>query len=271
MGLLAIASAKGSPGVTTAAMLFAALWPRPSILIECDPSGGDVALRMPGLDGEPLDTNPGLLNLVAAGRRSLYAELVQRHTEKIVGGLDVITGMTTPEQAAGLGQWEALGALFAELPGTDTVVDLGRIGAETPQNAILTSASAVVLVVDTVPSNVVHLRERLRRVSDGLGGEAGAPLHVVVVAPPKRSRAVAEIRDVIKQSQTPVEEVHHLAYDPTGASFFLGQVVGSPARTALVRSAQPIVDGLAARTAGSFLAVERAVEPTAGPDVEVSS
>nr|MCW2727847.1 hypothetical protein [Aeromicrobium sp.] len=262
MGLLAMASAKGSPGVTTASMLFAALWPRPSIMVECDPSGGDVALRMPGADGEPLDTNPGLLNLVAAGRRSLYADLVRQHTEQIIGGLEVITGMTTPEQAAGLGQWEPLGALFSELPGTDSVVDLGRIGAGTPQNAILASASAVVLVVDTVPSNVVHLRERLRKVSDGLGGEAGAPLHVVVVAPPKRSRAVAEIRDAIVQSQTPVEAVHHLAHDTTGAAFFLGQVTGSPARTALVRSAQPIVDALAARTAGAFLPADRAVEVT---------
>lgn len=263
MGLIAIAAAKGSPGVTTTAMLLAALWPRPSILVECDPSGGDVALRMPGADGEPLDTNPGLLNLVAAGRKSLYADLVHQHTEKIVGGLDVITGMTTPEQAAGLGQWGPLGALFAELPGTDTIVDLGRIGAETPQNAILASASAVVLVVDTVPSSVVHLRERLRKVSDALGGEAGAPLHVVVVAPPKRSRTVAEIRDAIVKSQTPVEAVHHVAFDPTGAAFFLGQVNGSPARTALVRSAQPVVDGLATRTAGAFLSVDREAEVTA--------
>lgn len=253
MGLLALASAKGSPGVTTAAMLFAALWPRPSILIEADPAGGDVALRMPRADGEPLDANPGLLNLVAAGRKSLYPELVRQHAEQIVGGLDVLTGMTTPEQASGLGQWGQLGTLFAELPGSDAVVDLGRIGADTPQNAILGAASAVVLLVDPVPSNVVHMRERLRKVSDGLGGEAGAPVYVVVVAPAKRSRAVAEIREVIAQSQTPVAGVHHLAHDSKGAGFFLGQVSGSPERTALVRSAQPIVDELAARMAGAFV------------------
>jgi len=268
MGLLALASAKGSPGVTTASLLFAALWPRPSLMVECDPSGGDVALRMPGIDGEPLDSNPGLLSLVAAGRRSLYPDLVRQHAEPIVGGLGVISGMTTPEQASGLGQWDPLGALFAALPGTDAVVDLGRIGAGTPQNAILGYASAVVLLVDTVPSNVVHLRDRLRKVSDGLGGEAGAPIHIVVVAPPKRSRAVAEIRDAIARSQTPVEVVHHLAYDTTGAAFFLGQVMGSPARTALVRSAQPIVDELAARTIGAFLPADHV---PADDDVEATS
>ncbi len=251
--MLAIASAKGSPGVTTAAMLFAALWPRDCVLVECDPSGGDIALRMPGADGEPLDTNPGLLNLVAAGRKSLYPDLVGQHAEQIVGGLDVITGMTAPEQASGLGQWGQLGTLFSHLPGTDAVVDLGRIGAETPQNALLASASAVVMVVDTVPSNVVHLRERLRKVSDSLGGRSGAPLYVVVVAHPKRSRAVAEIREAIERSGTPVAAVHHLADDASGARFFLGQVSGNPARTQLVRSARPIVDDLAERTAESFL------------------
>lgn len=258
MGLLAIASAKGSPGVTTASMLFAALWPRPSVMVECDPSGGDVALRMPGIDGEPLDANSGLLNLVAAGRKSLYAELVGQHSEQIVGGLEVITGMSAPEQAAGLGQWGQLGQLFANLPGTDAIVDLGRIGAATPQNSLLASASAVVMLVDAVPSSVIHLRERLRKVSDGLGGAAGAPLYVVVVAHPKRSRAVAEVRDVLERSGTPIAAVHHLAVDPKGAGFFLGQVTGDPSRTQLVRSAQPIVDQISARTAAAFLSATAA-------------
>lgn len=256
MGMIAVGSAKGSPGVTTAAMLFAALWPRPSVMVECDPSGGDVALRMPGVDGETLDPNPGLLNLVAAGRKSLYPELVPQHAQQIVGGLDVITGMTAPEQAAGLGQWGQLGLLFAHLPGTDSVVDLGRVGAETPQNALLASASAVVMLVDTVPSSVIHLRERLRKISDTLGGAAGAPIYVVVVAPPKRSRTVNEIRDAIDRSGTPVAAVHHLAEDVSGAGFFLGQVSGNPSRTHLVRSAQPIVDEIAARTTGAFRPVD---------------
>ena len=80
----------------------------------------------------------------------------------------------------------------------------------------------------------------------------------MVVAPPKRSRTVGEIRDAIERSATPVTAVHHLAADDAGAGFFLGQVVGNPARTQLVRSAQPIVDELAARTAGAFRPVDQA-------------
>lgn len=39
-------AAKGGPGVTTAAVALAAVWPRSAIVAECDPSGGDLALRL---------------------------------------------------------------------------------------------------------------------------------------------------------------------------------------------------------------------------------
>lgn len=267
MGLLAIASAKGSPGVTTAAALFAALWPRPSIVVEADPAGGDIALRLPGPDGQPLDPQVGLLSLVAAGRRSLYPQLVANHVQQIVGGQDVVCGVTSAEQAAGLAQWPQLGGLFAELPGADAIVDLGRIGATTPQNAILGHASALVMLVDTVPSNVVHLRERLRRVAEATGGPVGVPLHVAVVAPPKRTRAVREVHEALERAELQLAGVHHLAFDETGARFFLGQVSGSPDRTALVRSARPVVDELAQRMAGYFVPPV-APEPSTDETVE---
>lgn len=259
MGLLAIASAKGSPGVTTAAALFAALWPRPSLVVEADPSGGDIALRLPGPDGQPLDPQVGLLSLVAAGRRSLYPQLVQHHVQQVVGGQDVVCGVTSPEQAAGLNQWPQLGGLFAELPGVDTIADLGRIGATTPQNALLANASSLLMLVDTVPSNVVHLRERLRRVEESSGGPIGVPLHVAVVAPPKRTRAVREVHEALERAEIELAGAHHLAFDPTGARFFLGQVVGNPDRTALVRSARPVVEELAQRTSGYYV-------PAAAPE-----
>jgi len=42
MALIAIAADKGSPGVTTTSVALAAVWPRPVLLAECDPSGGDL-------------------------------------------------------------------------------------------------------------------------------------------------------------------------------------------------------------------------------------
>ena len=40
--LIAMTSAKGAPGVTTAALALALSWPRRTVLAELDPAGGDV-------------------------------------------------------------------------------------------------------------------------------------------------------------------------------------------------------------------------------------
>ena len=59
MSIVALFSAKGAPGTTTAAMLIASLWPRPALLADCDPAGGDIGAapaRRP--DGRPLDLVP---------------------------------------------------------------------------------------------------------------------------------------------------------------------------------------------------------------------
>lgn len=251
MGLIAVASAKGSPGVTTASLLLGALWPRPSVVAECDPSGGDVALRLPAPDGSPLDPQTGLLSLIAAGRRSMHHGLVAANSQQVVGGQDVLVGISGPDQATGISQWPALAGLLAGLPGADVVADLGRVGAQTPQNALLERAAVIVLVVDTLPSNVVHLRDRARRINEE-AGVLGPRLHVLVVAPPKRGRAVREVADTLEQARVQVVGVHHLAEDPTGAAYFLGQVRGTPARTHLVRSATPIVAELARQTFDYF-------------------
>lgn len=245
MALLTLASAKGSPGVTTTAMLVGALWPRDSLVVEADPSGGDVALRMPGVDGNPLDPAVGLSSLVAAGRKSLHHGLVGQHGQLMVGGQRVVAGVTSPEQARGVTQWEALADFFAELPGTDTIADLGRIGGSTPQNALLARSAACLLVTDTLPSNVIHLRGRIARLQETFGRVSGPALHVAVVAEPKRTRAVREVGEAIEKAELEVAGVHHVAHDRKGAAFFLGQITGSPTRTQLVRSAQPIVDVLA--------------------------
>ncbi|MGH3423690.1 MAG: hypothetical protein ACRDO8_03110 [Nocardioidaceae bacterium] len=263
MALIALASAKGSPGVTTAALLLGGLWPRPVLLAECDPAGSDVALRIPAPDGNPLDTHDGLLGLVAAGRKKMHPELVLQHSQQIVGGLEVLTGVTVPEQAAGLGQqWGQLGPLFNEVEDHDVIADLGRIGAATPQNALLGSAHAIVMVVDTVPSNVVHLRERLGYVQAQVGGALGTPIHVLAVAEPRRTQAVRELRDALERAEVTVAGVHHVAYDVRGANVFQGQIKGNPRRTALVRSGIPVAQTLAETTAGFLRTpVEQEVAP----------
>ena len=66
MTLIAVCSLKGSPGVTTFSVALAARWPVTDrcVLVECDPSGGDMATRF------ALASSPGLVSLAAATRRS---------------------------------------------------------------------------------------------------------------------------------------------------------------------------------------------------------
>ena len=270
MGLLAVASAKGSPGVTTASLVLGALWPRSVLLVECDPSGGDVALRLPGADGAVLDRDRGLLSLAAAGRKQLHHDLVRQHSQSVLGGLDVVAGVRMPEQAAGLSQqWQKIGPLLATIPGSDVIADCGRIGASTPQNSVLVAASDIVLVCDVSPSAVVHVRERLQSLATTFEGSASRrpTLHVIVVAPPKRTQAVREIRDVLERSEVEVASVHHLAHDDRGAGFFAGRSTGRADRTPLVRSARGITAALADRLSPFFVPADEAPDAGVVPTV----
>ena len=94
MALIAVAADKGAPGVTTATVALAAVWPRHVLLAECDPAGGDLVYRLPGVDGGRLDPRRGLLSLAVAARRGLQPQQVWEHAQKLRGGLDVLLGVT---------------------------------------------------------------------------------------------------------------------------------------------------------------------------------
>ena len=66
--LVSVASVKGSPGVTSAALALAAVWPRPVVLLEADSCGGDLAYRCSAAGGGAVASSPGLLQLAAAVR-----------------------------------------------------------------------------------------------------------------------------------------------------------------------------------------------------------
>ena len=68
MAVLALTSAKGAPGVSTAALAMTLLWPRAALLAECDPAGGSSVLAG-HLRGE-VDHSRGLLPLALAQQGS---------------------------------------------------------------------------------------------------------------------------------------------------------------------------------------------------------
>src|SRR6266496_4025299 len=159
MALIAIAADKGSPGVTTTSVALAAVWPRPVLLAECDPAGGDLVYRLPGGDGQRLDSRRGLLSLAVAARRGLRPHQVWEHVQKLRGGLDVQPGAML--SAGDPGQ----DVQAAALPQADVIADCGRIGVDGPYYDFLAHAAAVVMITRATLGEVVRLRERVAAVA----------------------------------------------------------------------------------------------------------
>lgn len=269
MSLLCIAAAKGSPGVTTTALALGALWPRPVLVAECDSAGADIPLRMPSDAGGVVDPDRGLLSLAAAGRKGLHSDLVLGHSQRVLGGLEVLVGTRVPEQAAGMTNvWPMLGPALDGIQGYDVIADCGRIGATTPQNVLLRSARLLILVCTAEPSSVIHLRERLLMLAPALdpSSPVGTPIAVAVVADPKARDAVNQVRESLQRTDVPLQFVWHLAYDTKGAGFFKGRVMGRADKTLLVRTARTVAHD----AAGAMEPFHEPLPETEGQPVEAS-
>ena len=183
--LIAVAADKGAPGVTTTALALAAVWPRPVLLAECDPAGGDLVYRLPGAGGEP--PRPAARAAQPGRGRAPRAAAAQvwEHAQKLRGGLDVLLGVTSAEQGAGLDPlWGPVGGVLAGLPQADVIADCGRLGPDGPYYDLLAHAAAVVLVTRPSLGEVVRLRDRAAAVSPAVrqrGGQDGR-IGVLVVA-----------------------------------------------------------------------------------------
>ena len=201
MALVAVAADKGAPGVTTASVMLAAVWPRPVLLAECDPAGGDLVYRLPAAGGGRLDPGRGLLSLAVAARRGLRPEQVWEHTQKLRGGLEVLAGVSTAEQGAGLDPlWGPVGAALARLPQGDVIADCGRIGVDGPHYDLLAQAAAVVLVTRHDLGEVVRLRERVPALAAALDrrDRMSTTISVVVIADHERFHAaLAEVGEAL--------------------------------------------------------------------------
>ncbi|MGH3719413.1 MAG: chromosome partitioning protein [Pseudonocardiaceae bacterium] len=167
--LVAVCSLKGSPGVTTFSVALAALWPVQArcVLVECDPSGGDVATRF------GLASSPGLVSLAAAARRSSDPGLLWQHTQALPGDLAVVVAPTGADQS--LAALTALapegsggaGVLRLAAQATDTVViaDCGRVDPTSPALPIVRSADVTLLLSRAHADDLAHLVTRLSEVS----------------------------------------------------------------------------------------------------------
>jgi len=154
MAIIALVSAKGSPGVTTTALACTLSWHHRMVLAECDPAGGSV---LAGYLGGVLDGARGIGELAVGELRDgnleavFWAQLVDLdapHRERLL-----LPGVVDPAQAGSVNPlWQRFADFFAGLeqgrPGYDVIADCGRLQTVGPPWPIL-RAAAVVLVVTT--------------------------------------------------------------------------------------------------------------------------
>lgn len=257
--LIAFASAKGAPGVTTTVNVLGGIWPEDVLAADLDPAGGDLALRHVDPAGEPLDPERGLLSLAASARRGVTQSDLDYHVQRIDGGLDIVAGITRPEQVTGIGPvWPAL-AHSLRGAGRDVLVDCGRITPGTPVMPVLTSADAVVFVVRPSVESYAHLRERLHWLADPLKiGELGStPVGVILVTPAADSSAARDLDRLLQYAGLQVSVLGRIAEDPKAVQTLTGQASRRLDRTLLIRSARQVAtsvrsmgSGRAAATAG---------------------
>jgi hypothetical protein len=251
MSLIVLASDKGSPGVTTTAVALAGVWPRRAILAECDPSGGDLVYRTSTEGGAPLNPNIGMLSLATTARHGLSPNQLEQHLQRLQGGLELVTGLATGDQSAGLtGLWPTLGRAFAALPEADVIADCGRVEASGPALELMAAASLVVLIARTSAEQIAHVRDRalslLQRVGNGgtsstAGGGLGVPIGVVLIVDPKlRARATGQVDELLRNSGLPVRVIGTIADDPDGAQLINGRGRGRLDRTMLIRSTREV-------------------------------
>ena len=268
MAVVALTSAKGAPGVTTTALAFALLWPRPVVLVEADVAGGSSVLAGYLRGGIPHSRS--VLALALAHRQGHLDEELWRQTVSLdeSGHRCLIPAIADPVQAASLAPvWAPLATAFASLErdGVDVIVDAGRLGSAYGPDALIRQADAVLLLtrsqlpaVAAARSRAVGLREQL-----SVGGTGADRLGLLLVGDGRPYTA----REIAKAVGVPV--VASIAWDPAAADV-LSVGAERPRRweqSALLRSART-----AAKTTLTLVGQRRSaldLEPTPDRDTSV--
>jgi MinD-like ATPase involved in chromosome partitioning or flagellar assembly len=248
--LIAVGGEKGSPGATTTAVALAAGWPNPAVVVEADPGGGDLALRLRLPSGEALPPTPTVLTLAAAARAHLEdTQLVVRHASGLSDRVGVVPGHLLADQSAGMaGAWEALAAVLScsEL---DVIVDVGRLDSGSPAMPVAAAADAVVVVGRPTTAGGLRLRERIKTLGPALAARRGRPAMVwaVVVTPARHAEAyTADLKHMLTSAGVEPVSVGHVVFDATAA----GRIdagenpTGRLSRTPLMRSARELASRL---------------------------
>lgn len=235
---VAFAAARSSPGVTTAMLACASVWPGKVLLVEVSEDGGALAARF------GLGVEPGLTTLAAASRHTSNGDgaagLLAEHVQPLPGTdrIGALVGPTSLEPAQALLRTAAdrLAGLLDQTD-ADVLIDAGRLTAAPLAGPLLAQADRLVLVVRPRLEELTALAHRLPHLT-GLG----PPPQLLLVG--DRPYGPDEVADTLG-----VGVVGVLA-DDVGAAEALAAAgpVRRLTRSPLLRSAAGVVDALAVPT-----------------------
>jgi hypothetical protein len=265
--ILSVCSAKGSPGVTTLASVLAAAWPgaRRPVLLEADPAGGDLGMRLRTPQGQWLPREPGLPGLLIAAREGIPPERVALFAQPTSLGFSAITAAWASEQALAsvAGGWPRVAEAAAAWPGL-IIADAGRMtatsaaGEQMPEraagHATLLRYSTVVLMLTTGDAEgFLHAQERAGWLAGALGPDPSGRLRMATAVRCRHRAAattVGELRAALNSPHAPpaahtVRVCGHVAGDPdTAASLREAAVPRRMSRTDLLRTGRAVADEL---------------------------
>ncbi|MGW4462393.1 ParA family protein [Micromonospora sp. NBC_01796] len=170
MAVVAFVSAKGSPGVTTAALACTLSWHHRVILAECDPSGGSV---LAGYLGGALSGPRGIGELAVGELRdgsldsAFWSQLVDLDAPKRERLL--LPGVVDPAQAGSVTPlWQRFADFFTDLdrgqPAYDVLVDCGRLQVIAPPWPVLRAAAIVLVVSGAHLSDISSTRSTVKAI-----------------------------------------------------------------------------------------------------------
>ncbi|MFG1645542.1 carbon monoxide dehydrogenase maturation protein [Amycolatopsis sp. NPDC049252] len=230
--LIALASVKGSPGVTTFALALAASWPADvrRLVVECDPAGGDLAQRF------GLATSPGLLSLAAVARQPVDPDVVWSHTQPLPGGIQVMPGPPGGQQArAALSTLTSPASpLYATAgwPAVAMFADCGRLDPGSPGEAVIRRADVVLVISGTYSDELAHLATRVHEL-----GRTAARACLVLAGRGHPTHAVERDLGIPVLARVPD--------DPSGAARYTGRAASGRRRTGgLARVASVVAQAL---------------------------
>lgn len=266
MTAVAFVSAKGSPGVTTTALLLAAVWPGGALLLEADPAGGDLRAQFSDPISQPLRADRGVVSLLTAQPLARAASVdganeLLEHSQKLPGGLPVVLGPSNASQVEALRpQWTELTHAVARSLrcGSTVVVDAGRLGDPSSLSLtlpLLRTCATTVVVARTTVTSLSHARDLL-----GLLAQVDVPTELLLIG---------DARDTVDVPQSlgiATHHVHCLPDDPDSAMALSGPWTRRLDRSRLLiaarRTASSLHAALAVASAGPPL--DRLIDLTRG-------